>query len=153
MCASKVHGITTSRASRVHDGARVESIATLWINPCAAPADSTTLWLCGQSAKRHQNGTLIRFWCRSEQEPTVGYWSRQLQGWVSYTEVVPLVRHDVLGWEPVDEREVRGRLSSGVGGVRSRRSGYRGSSLAAMPVALSEYRIRYISATCCSALC
>jgi hypothetical protein len=54
-----------------------------------------------------RNGTLIRFWCRSEQEPIVGYWSGQRQGWVSYAETVPLVRHDVLGWEPVDKVQAR----------------------------------------------
>jgi hypothetical protein len=40
-------------------------------------------------------GTLIRFWCRSEAAPIVGYWSKTFIGWASYTEAVPLIRHDV----------------------------------------------------------
>jgi hypothetical protein len=31
-----------------------------------------------------RDGTLIRFWCRSEAAPVVGYWSRTFIGWVAY---------------------------------------------------------------------
>jgi hypothetical protein len=30
--------------------------------------------------------TLIRFWCRSEVEAVIGYWSRTFIGWVAYHE-------------------------------------------------------------------
>jgi hypothetical protein len=33
-----------------------------------------------------------------------GYWSRAFIGWVSYTEDVPLIRHDVTGWEPIADQ-------------------------------------------------
>jgi hypothetical protein len=56
-----------------------------------------------------RDGTLIRFWCRSEAVPIIGYWSRTFIGWVSYTEDVPLIRHDVTGWEPIaDQATARG---------------------------------------------
>jgi hypothetical protein len=48
-----------------------------------------------------RDGTLIRFWCRSEAGPIVGYWSRTFIGWVAYHEPIPLIRHDVTGWEPI----------------------------------------------------
>jgi hypothetical protein len=51
-----------------------------------------------------RDGTLIRFWCRSEAAPIIGYWSRAFIGWVSYTEDVPLIRHDVTGWEPIADQ-------------------------------------------------
>jgi hypothetical protein len=48
-----------------------------------------------------RDGTLIRFWCRSEAEPVIGDWSRTFIGWVAYHEPIPLIRHDVTGWEPI----------------------------------------------------
>ena len=48
-----------------------------------------------------RDGTLIRLWCRSEAEPVIGYWSRTFIGWVAYHEDIPVVRHDVTGWEPI----------------------------------------------------
>jgi hypothetical protein len=53
-----------------------------------------------------RDGTLIRFWCRSEVEPVTGYWSRRFLGWVAYHEPIPLVRHDVTGWEPIADQAV-----------------------------------------------
>jgi hypothetical protein len=54
-----------------------------------------------------RDGTLIRLCCRSEAEPLVGYWSRSFIGWVAYHEAVPLIRHDVTGWEPIEDRPRR----------------------------------------------
>ena len=51
-----------------------------------------------------RDGTLIRFWCRSETAPIVGYWSRTFIGWVVYQEPIPLIRHDVTGWEPIADQ-------------------------------------------------
>jgi hypothetical protein len=51
-----------------------------------------------------RDGTLIRLHCRSEPAPFTGYWSRAFIGWVSYTEDVPLIRHDVTGWEPIADQ-------------------------------------------------
>ena len=51
-----------------------------------------------------RDGTLIRFWCRSEVEPIVGYWSRTFIGWVAYHESIPLIRHDLTGWEPIADQ-------------------------------------------------
>jgi hypothetical protein len=52
-----------------------------------------------------RDGTLIRFWCRSEAEPIVGDWSRTFIGWVvAYHEDIPLIRHDVTGWEPIADQ-------------------------------------------------
>ena len=51
-----------------------------------------------------RDGTLIRFWCRSEAEPIVGYWSSAFIGWVAYHEAIPLIRHDVAGWEPIADQ-------------------------------------------------
>jgi hypothetical protein len=51
-----------------------------------------------------RDGTLIRFWCRSEAEPVIGYWSRTFIGWVAYHENIPLIRHDVTGWEPIADQ-------------------------------------------------
>jgi hypothetical protein len=51
-----------------------------------------------------RDGTLIRFWCRSEAEPVTGYWSRTFIGWVAYHEPIPLIRHDVTGWEPIADQ-------------------------------------------------
>ena len=48
-----------------------------------------------------RDGTLIRLWCSSEAEPVIGYWSRAFIGWVAYHEAIPLIRHDVAGWEPI----------------------------------------------------
>jgi hypothetical protein len=31
------------------------------------------------------DGTLIRFWCRSEGEPVIGYWSRSSAGWRTFS--------------------------------------------------------------------
>jgi hypothetical protein len=50
------------------------------------------------------DGTLIRLRYRSEAEPLIGYWSRAFIGWVSYTEGVPLIRHDVTGWESIADQ-------------------------------------------------
>jgi hypothetical protein len=47
---------------------------------------------------RTRDGTLIRFWCRSEATPMAGYWSRRFLGWCACSEDVPLIRHDVTGW-------------------------------------------------------
>ena len=35
---------------------------------------------------------MIRFWCRSEAEPVIGYWSKTFIRWVAYHEAVPLIR-------------------------------------------------------------
>jgi hypothetical protein len=51
-----------------------------------------------------REGTLIRFWCRSEVEPVIGYWSRTFIGWVAYHKPIPLIRHDVTGWEPIADQ-------------------------------------------------
>jgi hypothetical protein len=51
-----------------------------------------------------RDGTLIRFWCRSGPAPIVGYWSSSFFGWCSYTERIPLIRHDVTGWEPIADQ-------------------------------------------------
>jgi hypothetical protein len=48
-----------------------------------------------------RDGTLIRLWCSSEAEPVIGYWSRAFIGWVAYHEAIPLIWHDVAGWEPI----------------------------------------------------
>jgi hypothetical protein len=56
------------------------------------------------TAPAPRDGTLIRFWCRSEPEPVIGYWSRAFIGWVAYHEVIPLIRHDVTGWEPIADQ-------------------------------------------------
>ena len=53
-----------------------------------------------------RDGTLIRFWCRSEAAPIVGYWSKTFIGWVAYHEDIPLIRHDVTGWEPIADQAV-----------------------------------------------
>jgi hypothetical protein len=49
------------------------------------------------------DGTLIRFWCRSEVEPVIGCWSRMFIGWVAYHEDIPLIRHDV-SCEPIADQ-------------------------------------------------
>ena len=36
-----------------------------------------------------RDGTMIRFWCRSEAEPVIGYWSKTFIRWVA---AVPLIR-------------------------------------------------------------
>jgi hypothetical protein len=54
------------------------------------------------------DGTLIRFWSPSEVEPVIGYWLRTFIGWVAYHEDVPLIRHDVTGWERSPTRRRRG---------------------------------------------
>jgi hypothetical protein len=46
----------------------------------------------------------MRLWCRSEVEPVIGYWSRTFIGWVAYHEDIPLIRHDVTGWEPIADQ-------------------------------------------------
>jgi hypothetical protein len=51
-----------------------------------------------------RDGMLIRFWCRSKDDPVIGYWCRAFIGWVSYTEDVPLIRHDVTDWEPIEDQ-------------------------------------------------
>jgi hypothetical protein len=33
-----------------------------------------------------------------------GYWSRTFIGWVAYHEPIPLIRHDVTGWEPIADQ-------------------------------------------------
>ena len=55
------------------------------------------------SAAPH-DGTLIRLHCRPEAKPVIGYWSRTFIGWVAYHEDIPLVRHDVTGWEPIADQ-------------------------------------------------
>src|ERR1700722_11305458 len=55
-----------------------------------------------------RDGTLMQLWCRSEVVPIVGYWSKTFIGWVAYHEDVPLIRHDVTGWEPSPTRPRRG---------------------------------------------
>lgn len=34
----------------------------------------------------------------------IGYWSRTFIGCVTYHEDVPLIRHDVTGWEPIADQ-------------------------------------------------
>ena len=34
----------------------------------------------------------------------IGYWSRTFIGWVAYHEDIPLIRHDVTGWEPIADQ-------------------------------------------------
>jgi hypothetical protein len=51
-----------------------------------------------------RDGTLIRFWCRSEDDPVIGYWSKTFIGWVAYHEAIPLIRHDVTGWESIADQ-------------------------------------------------
>jgi hypothetical protein len=51
-----------------------------------------------------RDGTLIWLHCRSEPEPVVGYWSKTFIGWVAYHEAIPLIRHDVTGWEPIEDQ-------------------------------------------------
>jgi hypothetical protein len=51
-----------------------------------------------------RDATLIWLHCRSETEPVTGYWSRAFIGWVAYHEDVPLIRHDVTGWEPIADQ-------------------------------------------------
>ena len=51
-----------------------------------------------------RDGTLIWLHCRSEPEPVVGYWSKTFTGWVAYHEAIPLIRHDVTGWEPIADQ-------------------------------------------------
>jgi hypothetical protein len=51
-----------------------------------------------------RDGTLIRLWCRSQTEPVIGYWSKTFIGWVAYHEPIPLIRHDVTGWEPIADQ-------------------------------------------------
>jgi hypothetical protein len=50
---------------------------------------------------------LIRAWFRSAANPLICYYSRRGFGWVAYSEPVPLLRHDVVDWEPVDQIEAR----------------------------------------------
>jgi hypothetical protein len=51
-----------------------------------------------------RDGTLIWLHCRSEAEPMIGYWSRRFIGWCAYHESIPLIRHDVTGWEPIADQ-------------------------------------------------
>ncbi len=51
-----------------------------------------------------RDGTLIRFWSRSEAEPIVGYWSTAFIGWVAYHESIPLIRHDVTECELIEDQ-------------------------------------------------
>ena len=37
----------------------------------------------------------------------IGYWSRTFIGWVAYHEDIPLIRHDVTGWEPIEDQSPR----------------------------------------------
>ena len=34
----------------------------------------------------------------------IGYWSRTFIGWVAYHAEIPLIRHDVTGWEPIADQ-------------------------------------------------
>jgi hypothetical protein len=52
------------------------------------------------------DGTLIRLHCRPEAEPVIRYWSRTFIGWVAYHETIPLIRHDVTGWDPIADQAV-----------------------------------------------
>ena len=33
-----------------------------------------------------------------------GYRSKTFIGWVAYHEAIPLIRHDVTGWEPIEDQ-------------------------------------------------
>jgi hypothetical protein len=55
-------------------------------------------------APEQQRHSIDSFWCRSETAPIVGYWSRTFIGWVAYQEPIPLIRHDVTGWEPIADQ-------------------------------------------------
>jgi hypothetical protein len=50
-----------------------------------------------------RDGTLIRIWFRSSVDPVICYWSRRGFGWAAYHERCPLLRHDVSGWQAVDQ--------------------------------------------------
>jgi hypothetical protein len=64
-----------------------------------------------------RDGTLIRPHCRAGPAPIVGYWSRTFIGWVAYHEPIPLIRHDVAGWEPIaDQAAARAVPLEQVGG-------------------------------------
>jgi hypothetical protein len=39
-----------------------------------------------------------------EAAPIVGYWSRTFIGWIAYHEDIPLIRHDLTGWEPIEDQ-------------------------------------------------
>ena len=69
------------------------------------PPSRQSEWLSalGHSAAP-RDGTLIWLHCRSEPEPVIGYWSRAFIGWVAYHEPIPLIRHDVTGWEPIADQ-------------------------------------------------
>jgi hypothetical protein len=70
-------------------------------------------------APEQQRHSIDSFWCRSETAPIVGYWSRTFIGWVAYREDIPLIRHDVTGWEPIaDQAAAR---AAGEGQVATRR--------------------------------
>jgi hypothetical protein len=51
-----------------------------------------------------RDGVLIWLHCRSEAEPVTGYWSKTFIGWVAYHEAIPLIRHDVTGWAPIEDQ-------------------------------------------------
>ena len=34
----------------------------------------------------------------------IGYCSRTFIGWMAYHESIPLIRHDVTGWEPIADQ-------------------------------------------------
>ena len=53
------------------------------------------------------DGTLIGLHCRAEPGPIVGYRSKTFLGWVAYHKAIPLIRHDVTGWEPIADQAAR----------------------------------------------
>jgi hypothetical protein len=73
-----------------------------------------------QIDKAPRDGTLVRFWCRSEAAPMVGYWSRRFIGRCAYREAVPLICHDVTGCEPIEDQAAPRAVP--VGNVRRRGS-------------------------------
>jgi hypothetical protein len=36
--------------------------------------------------------------------PVIGYGSKTFIGWCAYHEPIPLIRHDVTGWEPIADQ-------------------------------------------------
>jgi hypothetical protein len=47
---------------------------------------------------------LIRFWCRSEAEPLVGYWGRGRSSVGGVPRGHPADPDDVTGWEPIADQ-------------------------------------------------
>jgi len=36
--------------------------------------------------------------------PEIGHWSKTFIGWVAYHKSIPLIRHDVMSWEPIADQ-------------------------------------------------